>query len=392
MSFAGAAAKSVRTAASLASQSIKSSYPAARFVRPAACIARTSATTASTCMGRGFHSSVQNAKSPPSSSWGDLIPRPQHPSSSSNSGSFSNVIIRPTYKRFGQNPGQGGQRGRGSPIFYDKRYQVVGGVVTVGAGGYYVTHLETVPMTGRRRFMDISQSQEAVMAQEAYQQVMHQYGNQILPPNHAYTQYVKKVAARIVRAAGMQDLEWEFHVIASDEKNAFVLPGGKVFVFTGILPIAQNEDGLATVLGHEIAHQLARHSAEKLSFTKIALFVGAIVAVVFDPSYTAQRVLMELGMMLPFSRKCETEADQIGLQLMSQACFDPRESTKMWTRMANQEKGVSLAFLNTHPASKDRVTKLEQWMPEAMDTWHKSDCATTSAYADMFNKAKLAHW
>ncbi|KAI7825202.1 peptidase family M48-domain-containing protein [Gamsiella multidivaricata] len=230
------------------------------------------------------------------------------------------------------------------------------------------------------------------MAKQAYNQVMHQFGNKILPPNHPYTIFVKRVASRIIKAAGMENLDWEFHVIQSDEKNAFVLPGGKVFVFTGILPIAENENGLATVLGHEIAHQLARHSAEKLSFTKIAMFIGVIVALVFDPSWGIQRIMMDLGMMLPFSRKCETEADQIGLQLMAQACFDPRESTHMWERMASQERGPSLAFLNTHPASKDRVRKMEAWMPEALDTYNKSDCATTNSWADMFNKSKLASW
>ncbi|KAF9438660.1 hypothetical protein BGZ76_006033 [Entomortierella beljakovae] len=249
-----------------------------------------------------------------------------------------------------------------------------------------------VPVSGRRRFIDVSVKQEEAMSKEAYNVIMKQYGHQLLPQSHPYTQYVERIARRIVKAAGMQNLDWEFHVINSDEKNAFVLPGGKVFVFTGILPIAENENGLATVLGHEIAHQLARHSAEKLSFTKVALFIGVIASVIFDPSFTMQNIMMNLGMLLPFSRKCETEADQIGLQLMAQACFDPRESSRVWTRMASQERGPSLAFLNTHPASKDRIHNMEKWMPEAIDTYKNSDCATTSAYADMFNRRKLASW
>ncbi|KAF9956572.1 hypothetical protein BGZ70_009840 [Mortierella alpina] len=336
---------------------------------------------------RGLHSSQPIFRNKPSS-WGDLIPQPSNRSTDANP--LSKIIVRPEYKRFGQKPGRGG--GRGLPIFYDRRYQIVGGVVTVGAGGYYLTHLETVPMTGRRRFMDVSTHQEEMMAKEAYKQVMREYQNKILPQNHPYTLYVKRIAQRIIQAAGMQNLDWEFHVIHSDEKNAFVLPGGKVFVFTGILPIAENENGLATVLGHEIAHQLARHSAEKLSFTKVALFLGLIVALVFDPSWSTQRIIMDLGMMLPFSRKCETEADQIGLQLIAQACFDPRESTRMWARMSAQERGPNLSFLNTHPSSKDRIVKMQQWMPEALETWHMSDCATTNAYADMFNKSRLASW
>ncbi|KAG0265308.1 hypothetical protein BG011_005008 [Mortierella polycephala] len=323
-----------------------------------------------TAASRGFHSSLRHQS--PSSP----VPNP-----------LSKIILRPQYKRFGQDPGRPG-RGRGLPIFYDKRYQVIGGAVTVGGGLYYVTHLEKVPMTGRRRFMDVSVHQEEMMAKEAY----NHYQHQMLPDNHPYTLYVRRIAQRIIRAAGMENLDWEFHVIHSDEKNAFVLPGGKVFVFTGILPVAENEDGLATVLGHEIAHQLARHSAEKLSFTKIALLIGIVVSLVFDPSWSMQRIMMDLGMMLPFSRKCETEADRIGLQLIAQACFDPRESIKMWERMSSQERGLSLAFLNTHPSSKGRVAKLEEWMPEAMNTWHMSNCSETNAYADMFNRVKHVSW
>ncbi|KAF9112196.1 hypothetical protein BGX27_003797 [Mortierella sp. AM989] len=338
---------------------------------------------------RGFHCSQPGLRNKPSS-WGDLISQPKPSPSDPNT--FGVIISKPQYKRFGQNDIGGGRGRRGLPIFQDRRYQIATGIVAVGAGGYYVTHLETVPMSGRRRFIDVSVSQEEMMAKEAYKQVMRQFGGEILPPNHPYTKYVERIARRIIKAAGMENFEWEFYVIHSDQKNAFVLPGGKVFVFTGILPIAENEDGLATVLGHEIAHQLARHSAEKLSFTKIALFVGVIISLAFDPSWTVQRLIMDLGMMLPFSRKCETEADHIGLQLMAQACFDPRESTKMWTRMASQESGPSLAFLNTHPASKDRIKNMMKWMPEAMETYHKSDCATTSAYADMFSNQKLVYW
>ncbi|KAF9205735.1 hypothetical protein BGZ49_003576 [Haplosporangium sp. Z 27] len=341
-------------------------------------------------LSRGFHLSQPGLRNK-QPSWSDLIPQPKssQPLPVEYSKGFGGIISRPQYKRFGQNGGRGGKR---LSIFQDKRYQIAAGVVAVGAGGYYVTHLETVPMSGRRRFIDVSVKQEEIMAKEAYKQVMREYQRSILPSNHPYTKYVERIARRIITAAGMENLEWEFHVIQSDEKNAFVLPGGKVFVFTGILPVAENENGLATVLGHEIAHQLARHSAEKLSFTKIALFVGMIVSLVFDPSWTMQSIMMDLGMMLPFSRKCETEADHIGLQLMAQACFDPRESSKMWTRMASRERGPSLAFLNTHPASKDRIQNMEKWMPEAMETYNKSDCATTNAYADMFNKYRLASW
>ncbi|KAF9578769.1 hypothetical protein BGW38_005275, partial [Lunasporangiospora selenospora] len=302
------------------------------------------------CTGRSFHASFPSLRERPptggGSNWGDLMPSA---------------------------PRNGG------------------GSIAVLGGGYYIAHLETVPMTGRRRFIDVSVRQEEKMAKEAYKQVMS------MPSTHCSESsnlgdLNKAILPIFSKYCSLLDLDWEFHVIDSDEKNAFVMPGGKVFVFTGILPIAQNEDGLATVLGHEIAHQLARHSAEKLSFTKVALFLGVMISLVFDPSLMMQRLIMDLGMMLPFSRKCETEADQIGLQLMAQACFDPRESIKMWGRMHAQERGPSIGFLNTHPTSKNRIVKLEEWMPEALDTWHKSDCATTNAYAQMFNRSKLASW
>ncbi|KAF9163625.1 hypothetical protein DFQ27_001101 [Actinomortierella ambigua] len=260
-------------------------------------------------------------------------------------------------------------------------------------GGLTSDRTDGVPVTNRRRFMDVSPAQEEVMAKQAYQQVMNEFGKSMLPPNHPVAQYVQRVARRIIQASGMQGLDWEVHVIQSDEKNAFVLPGGKVFVFTGILPIAANEDGLATVLGHEVAHQLARHSAEKLSFAKLVMLAGIVISAVLDPSYTTQQLIMHFGMMLPFSRKCETEADEIGLQLMAQACFDPRESPKMWARMHKTEKGqFRLAFLTTHPASQDRAKRLEEWMPQALDTWNKSDCAATNEYAAEFNRMRHAFW
>ncbi|KAG9286464.1 hypothetical protein G9A89_014630 [Geosiphon pyriformis] len=197
---------------------------------------------------------------------------------------------------------------------------------------YYYTHLETVPLTGRRRFMDVSPKQEELIAQQAYREIMSQFHNKILPTWYPESKFVRQVAQRLVKVSGMQslyhciinrlrkffltsfvpwilfspysilksptftDLNWEFYVISSPEKNAFVLPGGKVFVFTGILPITKNEDGMAAVLGHEIGHQIARHSAEKLSVFKILLLTQILVSMIFDPSLLT-RLFFELGIM-----------------------------------------------------------------------------------------------
>ncbi|KAI9269819.1 peptidase M48 [Sporodiniella umbellata] len=199
------------------------------------------------------------------------------------------------------------------------------------------------------------------MAVSAYDDVMHEYGRRILPPDHPYTLFVKKVAKRLVRVSGMEDMKWEFYVIDSPERNAFVLPGGKVFVFTGILPVVQNEDGMAAVLGHEIAHQLARHSAEKVSFAKI-LFVLMLTLQIFgvDAGFLFNRFTMNYMMMSPFSRKCETEADVIGIQLMSQACFDPKEAIEVWKRMSASEKHGIPQFMSTHPSHENRIQRLQK--------------------------------
>ncbi|KAI8994895.1 peptidase M48 [Pilobolus umbonatus] len=198
------------------------------------------------------------------------------------------------------------------------------------------------------------------MAIQAYQEVMSVYGGRILPYRHPYTQFVKRVGERLVKVSGMENIKWEFYVVDSPEKNAFVLPGGKVFVFTGILPIVQNEDGMAAVLGHEISHQLARHSAEKLSFAKILLVLRLTLALFgVDPSFFSN-LSMDLLMMKPFSRKCEIEADDIGLQLMAQACFDPREAINVWRRMETMNDVNVPQFINTHPSHKNRIEYLQK--------------------------------
>ncbi|KAI9223503.1 peptidase family M48-domain-containing protein [Blastocladiella britannica] len=266
------------------------------------------------------------------------------------------------------------------------------GIFTVGSGAYYVAHLEEVPLSGRRRFMDCTPEMESLMAKEAYSEIMAEYKGRFLPSYHPYSLMVKKVAQRIVQAAGMEDVGWEFHVIDSKELNAFVLPGGKVFVFTGILPVCGNESGLAAVLGHEIAHQLARHSAEKMSFTKILMLGQIMISVVFDASMSLSRMITQLGVLLPFSRKMENEADQIGLLLMAQACYDPREAVGFWRRMAEASKGGPPEFLSTHPASGSRIERIEKQLPAAMDRLNSSDCHTSLGYlADMF-RTTFSKW
>ncbi|RHZ89749.1 hypothetical protein Glove_11g57 [Diversispora epigaea] len=240
------------------------------------------------------------------------------------------------------------------------------------SGFYYVSHLETVPISNRRRFMDVTPKQEELMAQQAFKQVISHYQKHILYPSDPRVRYVKQVAERIIRVSGMQDLNWEIFVIESPERNAFVLPGGKIFVFTGILDVTENKNGLAAVLGHEVGHQIARHSAEKLSFFKIIMLGQFMLSLLIDPGFIGS-LLFKFAIFLPFSRKCEIEADYIGLLLMAQACFDPREAVKMWERMEQVSKGIP-QFLSTHPNHSARIQKIEKWMPEALHKRELSDC------------------
>ncbi|PWN23024.1 hypothetical protein BCV69DRAFT_105917 [Microstroma glucosiphilum] len=231
-------------------------------------------------------------------------------------------------------------------------------VFVVGGGIYYVVHLEQVPYTGRRRFRDVSESEEADMGKEAFEQVMSQYRGKILPANHQYSVMARRVATRIIRAAedlhgldfadvehgdaasdpndttyardSVRNTKWQVFVINDpSQTNAFVLPGGQIFVFTGILSVCGGEDGLATVLGHEVSHKLCNHTAEKTSGVKIVRYLGFALALA-GLDWGISNVALQYLMSLPNSRRLEVEADDLGLKLMSRACFDPEEAPKLW--------------------------------------------------------------
>lgn len=210
-----------------------------------------------------------------------------------------------------------------------------------GAGVYYVANLEEVPSTGRWRFNDIGINEERQMGIQAYHEALTQYRSRLLPESHPVSTQVRRVVSRIVNAAkefdekrapGVHPTNWSVHVINDPQTNAFVLPGGKIFVFTGILPICGSDAGLATVLSHEVAHQLARHSAEKLAGYKI-LLIGSFVLNMLGLDFGLSRMALHFLhscvdklTRLPNSRRLETEADYLGLLLMAKACYDPHEA------------------------------------------------------------------
>jgi len=196
---------------------------------------------------------------------------------------------------------------------------------------------------------------------------------------------VQRVASRIIEAAKAskyaevaKKFEWEVSVIKDDKtQNAFALPGGKIAVYTGIFPIAQNDAGLAAILGHEVTHALARHGAERMSqgqLTNAALQVAGAAAgaaggggMLSQAAMAALGAGAQVGVLLPFSRKHESEADYIGILLAADAGYDPRESVLLWERMGQLSGGASPSeFLSTHPNHETRIIQLKKWMPEAM--------------------------
>ncbi|KAJ3006920.1 hypothetical protein HKX48_009408, partial [Thoreauomyces humboldtii] len=249
--------------------------------------------------------------------------------------------------------------------------------------------------SNRKRFIDVGVEQESVMARQAYNQVMAQYHHRILPSNHPLSVFVQKVADKLVRVSNLQGLKWEVHVIDDPQRNAFVLPGGKIFVFSGLIPIVRDADGMAAVLGHEIAHQIARHSAEKLSQAKLATLLQLALSL-FDAPGGISRLLLELGIMMPFSRKMEGEADYIGLRLMAQACYDPRAAVGMWERMKAVDGGggdnLVMAYVSTHPSNEKRIEMIKGWLPEAEAIRESSDCRGTAEILDRFRGGRVASW
>ncbi|EON68341.1 hypothetical protein W97_07599 [Coniosporium apollinis CBS 100218] len=264
------------------------------------------------------------------------------------------------------------------------------GGLGAAAGGFYVYNLEVVPVSGRRRFNIFGPETEQEMSKAFYSQIMQEYRDRILPDWDKRSRMVRRVLDRLIPATGLEDSNWEVHVIEDEQRNAFVIPGGKVFVFSGILPVCANDDGLAAVLGHEIAHNFAHHSAERLSKAIIIyalifgleLFVGA-------PGQISQ-LLLDLVFTRPGSRGQESEADYIGLMMMAQSCYNPEEAAALWGRMAQVEEkqgGAPPQYLSTHPSSHNRQEKIREWLPEAKEKQALSDCASTLDYAHAFKRA-----
>ncbi len=230
----------------------------------------------------------------------------------------------------------------------------------------------TVPYTNRRQFNLVSEGEEDTLGAQAYAEVKSK--NKISSDAQANAM-VKRIGAAIAAAAEKPEYKWEF-VVIDDPKtmNAFCLPGGRVAVYTGILPITQDENGLAVVMSHEVAHALARHGAERMSQQQI-VGIGEQVAVqagVIRTPAGLQMVQMAygVGVGLPHNRGQESEADHIGLILMAKAGYDPRAAVPFWERMKSAGGQKPPEFLSTHPSDEARIQKIKEELPEAL-TYYK---------------------
>ncbi|PYL76739.1 MAG: peptidase M48 family protein [Verrucomicrobia bacterium] len=244
---------------------------------------------------------------------------------------------------------------------------------------YFSSEKFVNPETGRKSHVAMSTREEALLGLQSYQQVLAQSESIDSGPE---LEMIKRVASRLASATGKAgaDFDWQVSLIRSSQINAFCLPGGKVVVYTGILPITQNEPALATVLGHEMAHATSRHGSQRVLEQNLAQTALTGVAMsLSDMDYDKQRVVMgalgagtQFGVLMPFSRKHESEADAIGLLYMARAGYDPRESIRFWQRMENAGGAQPPEFLSSHPSHGTRIQQLEAEMPKALEEYNKS--------------------
>lgn len=230
---------------------------------------------------------------------------------------------------------------------------------------------QTVPLTNRSQLLLIPEGTEIQMGLSSYQDILKK-GR--VSQNPEYNAQVRRVGTRIAEATGRTDYRWEFTVLEDKQVNAFCLPGGKVAVYTGILPVTADDAGLAAVLGHEVSHAIARHGGERIS-QQLAVQGGLIATQTAlsrgDPA-TMQLITAGLGagatvgLLLPWSRQQESEADHLGLIYMAKAGYHPQAARDLWVRMASEGGVRQPEFLSTHPLPQTRIVQIEAWLPEAL--------------------------
>lgn len=239
---------------------------------------------------------------------------------------------------------------------------------------------QTVPVTGRSQRVALSEADQEKLGADAYRQMLEQAPGRIAREGVDF-EMVQRVGARIAAVADDPGFAWEFTLIDSSEKNAWCLPGGKVAIYTGILSVTQDEAGLAAVMAHEIGHAIAQHGAERMlqeqlkqvGLTALSSTLGGL-----DPAARGAVLALfgagaEFGVLLPFSRDMESEADHIGLIYMARAGYDPTAAVALWERMAEQRDGPQVPeYASTHPSDETRIRDLQKWMPTALQEYEKA--------------------
>ncbi len=224
--------------------------------------------------------------------------------------------------------------------------------------------MHKTPYTNRSQMIFMSQEEELALGEKSYEEALST-AKVITGTKDANR--VKAIGERIAKVANRSDFTWEFNLVEDKALNAFCLPGGKVVVYTGILTAARNDDQLATVISHEIAHALARHGAERMSSATVQQGIqtlGNVVLAVGAPSYQnvfnqAYGIGSQIGVMLPYGRMQESEADEIGIYLMHKAGYNMQEALKFWENMSEGKTDTN-EFLSTHPSSSTRIEDIKK--------------------------------
>lgn len=244
-----------------------------------------------------------------------------------------------------------------------------------------------VPITGRKQMNLLPESMLVDMSLTSYNDFLKENK---LSTDVSNTRMIQQVGERLssateqfLRNNGMESMisnfKWEYNLVESEVPNAWCMPGGKIVFYTGILPYTKNETGAAVVMGHEIAHAVAKHGNERMSQGLVQQMGGIALAVAIEeqPAETQQLFMTAygigttVGVMLPFSRSHELEADRIGLIIMAMAGYDPNEAIAFWERMASMSKQAPPEFLSTHPSDANRISEIKKYLPEAMKYYKK---------------------
>lgn len=240
----------------------------------------------------------------------------------------------------------------------------------------------TVPFSGRKQFTVVPSAQMISLAEDSYAEVLK---NNELSDNQQYKDQVKRVGERISSAVEayfrdqgrqqvLKNYKWEFNVLESDEMNAWCMPGGKIAFYEGIMPVCQDDNGVAVVMAHEIAHAVARHGNERMSQQLAVQMGGMLLSEALEEEEETTRNLAmaafgvgsQLGILLPYSRTHESEADELGLYFMAMANYDPRGAPEFWKRMQAEGGPRPPEFLSTHPNPEARIKNMEEHMQEAL--------------------------